>query len=42
MTSRDNDVVLLEGARTPVGSFLGSLSDISATELGAIASRGAI
>lgn len=36
------NVVIINGARTPIGSFLGSLSAISATELGAVAIRGAI
>ncbi|MGE7767046.1 acetyl-CoA C-acetyltransferase [Peribacillus sp. NPDC096540] len=35
-------VYLLGGARTPFGSFGGSLKDVSAVELGEIASRGAI
>ena len=29
------DIYLLNGARTPIGSFLGSLSSFSASELGA-------
>ena len=37
-----SDVVLLEGVRTPFGSFGGSLSRFSATELGIIAAKGAI
>ncbi|MFT5682602.1 MAG: acetyl-CoA acyltransferase 2 [Myxococcota bacterium] len=37
-----NDVVFLEGARTPIGSFLGGLSRVSATQLGTIAAQGAI
>ena len=37
-----SDVVLLEGVRTPFGSFGGSLSGFSATELGIIAAKGAI
>lgn len=37
-----NDVVILAGARTPIGSFLGGLSRVSATTLGAVAARGAI
>ena len=37
-----DDIVILDGARTPVGSFLGNLSRVSATELGTTASRGAI
>lgn len=32
-----NDVVIVGAARTPIGSFLGSLSSFSATQLGAIA-----
>lgn len=35
-------VYLLGGARTPFGSFGGSLKEVSATELGVIASRAAI
>ena len=34
------NVYLLSGARTPVGSFLGSLSSLSAPDLGAIAIKG--
>ena len=37
-----SNVVLLEGVRTPFGSFGGSLSRLSATELGIIAAKGAI
>jgi acetyl-CoA C-acetyltransferase len=37
-----HDVVIVSAARTPVGKFLGSLSDLSAVELGAIAVRGAV
>lgn len=36
------DIVLLEGVRTGFGAFGGSLKDVSATELGAIAARGAL
>lgn len=36
------DIVLVDGARTPVGTFMGALKDLSATELGAIAARGAL
>lgn len=36
------NVYILEGARTPFGSFGGSLKDVSATELGVIASKEAI
>jgi len=32
-------VVIISGCRTPVGKFQGSLSDLSATQLGAIAVR---
>ncbi len=35
------DVVILSAARTPIGSFLGSLSELSAPELGARALAGA-
>jgi acetyl-CoA C-acetyltransferase len=34
--------VILEGARTPIGRFLGSLSEITAVELGALAAREAM
>lgn len=34
--------VILSGARTPVGKFMGALSDFSAVDLGAIAARAAI
>ncbi len=36
------NVYILGGSRTPFGSFGGSLKDVSAVELGVIASRGAI
>jgi acetyl-CoA C-acetyltransferase len=36
------DVVIVGAARTPIGSFLGSLSTVAATELGAVAIRAAI
>lgn len=35
-------VVIVGAKRTPIGSFMGSLKDMSATSLGAAASRGAI
>ena len=35
-------VVIVSAARTPIGSFLGGLSTISAPKLGSIAIRGAI
>jgi acetyl-CoA C-acetyltransferase len=40
--SHKTNVVILAGARTPVGSFQGVFSDTSATELGAIATREAL
>lgn len=36
------DVVIVAAARTPIGSFLSSLSSVSATDLGAIAIRAAL
>ena len=36
------DVVIVSAARTPIGSFLGSLSTISAPKLGSIAIKGAL
>src|SRR3954447_412590 len=41
MASQD-DVVIISGVRTPVGKFLGSLQDLSAPQLGAIAVREAV
>ncbi len=38
----NNEVVIVSAARTPIGSFLGSLSSISATKLGSIAIKGAL
>jgi len=37
-----DDVVIISGCRTPVGKFQGSLSDLSAPQLGAIAVREAV
>ena len=37
-----NDPVIVSGARTPVGKFLGALADLSAVDLGAIAVREAV
>src|SRR5712691_1435406 len=37
-----NDVVIIAGCRTPVGKFQGSLSDLAATQLGAMAVREAV
>ena len=39
---KDSNIVLLEGVRTPFGSFGGSLKNLTATELGIIAAKGAI
>ena len=36
------DIVILGGARTPIGSFQGTLSSLSAPKLGAIAIKGAL
>ncbi len=36
------EVVIVSAARTPIGSFMGSLSSIPATQLGAIAIKGAL
>jgi acetyl-CoA C-acetyltransferase len=36
------DVVIVSAARTPIGSFLGGLSSISAPKLGAVAIKGAL
>ncbi|WP_417887918.1 acetyl-CoA C-acyltransferase [Zunongwangia sp.] len=38
----NNEVVIVSAARTPIGSFLGSLSNISAVDLGRIAIKGAL
>ena len=37
-----NDVVIISGCRTPIGKFQGSLSDLNAPQLGAIAVREAV
>lgn len=36
------EVYVIDGARTPVGVLQGSLSDVSAIELGIIAAKGAV
>ncbi len=36
------NVVIVSAVRTPIGSFMGSLSTVSATDLGAIAIKGAL
>lgn len=38
----DTDIVIVSGARTPMGGFQGSLSSLSAVDLGAIAIREAV
>jgi acetyl-CoA C-acetyltransferase len=42
VSASDNTVVVLSAARTPVGSFLGSLSSRTAPELGSVAIRAAV
>ncbi len=43
MTTTESDpVVIVDGARTPMGSFQGTLKDITATALGAVAIEGAL
>jgi acetyl-CoA C-acetyltransferase len=42
MATIDREIVVLGGARTPFGAFMGSLKDVSAIELGAIAAREAL
>jgi acetyl-CoA C-acetyltransferase len=37
-----NEVVIVSAARTPIGSFLGSLASVPATKLGAVAIKGAL
>lgn len=37
-----NDVVIVSGARTPIGSFRGCLSDLSATQLGSVVIKAVI
>lgn len=37
-----DDIVILSGARTPIGSFLGSLSTVPAPRLGAVAIKAAL
>lgn len=39
---RIDDILILDGARTAVGSFLGGLSRLTATSLGVTASKGAL
>lgn len=42
MLDQANMVVIASAARTPIGAFQGALSKISATDLGAVAIRGAL
>ncbi len=42
MTSQSDPVVIVSGARTPMGSFQGSLASVTAPELGAVAIRAAV
>lgn len=37
-----NEVVIASAVRTPMGSFRGSLAPLSASELGAVAIKGAV
>ena len=41
-TTTKNDIVIVAAVRTPLGSFQGAFSDVSATELGATAIRGVL
>lgn len=38
----NKEVVIVSAARTPIGSFLGSLSSVPAPKLGSIAIKGAL
>ena len=38
----NKEVVIVSAVRTPIGSFLGALSTIPASKLGAIAIKGAL
>jgi acetyl-CoA C-acetyltransferase len=40
--SNDPPVYIVGGARTPIGAYLGALTDVSATDLGAVAMRAAL
>ena len=42
MTDPSRIPVIVSGARTPIGRFLGGLSPLSATELGALAVKAAV
>ena len=41
-TANADPIVIVDGARTPMGSFQGTLKDITATALGAVAIEGAL
>ena len=41
-TTESDPVVIVDGARTPMGSFQGTLKDMTATALGAVAIEGAL
>ena len=40
--SLDSEIVILEGARTPMAEYNGSFSDVSAIDLGVVAAREAL
>ena len=42
MSDSQDPIVIVDGARTPMGSFQGELKDITATALGAVAIKGAL
>ncbi len=42
MSTSQDPIVIVDGARTPMGSFQGELKDITATALGAVAIKGAL
>ncbi|WIG61358.1 MAG: thiolase family protein [Ktedonobacterales bacterium] len=42
MDYQDRDIVIVGGARTPFGTFMGALKDVSANDLGVIAARAAL
>ncbi len=42
MAGSGNGVVIVSGARTPVGSFNGSLSSLAASDLGTVALKAAM
>src|SRR5579872_5856456 len=42
MTIQDRDIVVLGGARTPFGTFMSSLKDVSAIDLGTVAAKAAL